>query len=67
MFLNFFGKKADWKRWSKKFLLHGKWKGDKKLLVSSRLMSDMDKILTHNKYENTLKGDKDLNKKIIKL
>ena len=27
------GKKTNWDSWSKKFLLHGKWKGDKKLLV----------------------------------
>ena len=48
----FLGKKADWKSWSKKFLLHGKQKGYKKLLISSGSMSDVDKIPTQNDYEN---------------
>ena len=65
--IEFLGKKADWVSWSKKFLLHGKQKGCKKLLVSSMSISGMDKIPMQNEYDNALKGGMDLDTKIIKL
>ena len=49
------------------FVSHGKQKGYKKLLLSSMSMSGIDKIPTQNKYENSLEGEMDLNKKIVKL
>ena len=61
------GKKTDWDSWFKKSLLHGKWKGYKKLLVSTSTTPSVDKILTQDKYESALDGDEDLNKKIVKL
>ena len=67
LIIEFSGKKADRESWSKKFLLHGKHKGYKKLLASSGSTSSMDKIPTQDKYENALEGDMDLNQKIIKL
>ena len=39
-------KKTDWDSWSKKFFLHGKWKGYKKLLVSTSTTPGVDKIPT---------------------
>ena len=49
------------------FLLHGKHKGYKKLLESSGSTSGMDWIATQDEHENTLEGEVDLDKKIIKL
>ena len=37
------------------------------MLLSSRSVSGMEKILTQDEYKSTLEGDIDLNKKIIKL
>ena len=37
-----------------------------KLSVSCGFMSGVDKIPLHEDYENALKGDMDLNKKIVK-
>ena len=65
--IEFLGKKVNQESWSKKFLLHWKQKGYKKLLVSSGSMSGMDEIPTQDEYENALKEDMDLNIKIIKL
>ena len=47
--------------------MHGKQKGYKKLLVSNGSMPGVDEIPTQDEYENALKGDTDLNKKILKL
>ena len=47
--------------------LHGKWKGYKKLLVSTGTTPGVDKIPTQEEYENALEGDDDLDKKIVKL
>ena len=63
--IEFSGKKTDWDSWSKKFLLHGKQKGYKKLLVSTGSMPGMDKSLTQDEYEEALKGNKDLNEMMI--
>ena len=57
------GKKHDWDIWSEKFLLHGKWKDYKKLLVSNGSTSLVDKVPTQDEYENALEGDMELNKK----
>ena len=65
--IEFSGKKTDWDSWSEKFLLHGKQKGHKKLLVSNGSTSGLDKIPTQDEYNNALEGDTDLNKMIIKL
>ena len=65
--IEFSGKKADWESLCEKFLLHGKQKGCNKLLLSSRSTLGMDKIPTQNEYKNALEGDRDLNKKIIKI
>ena len=65
--IEFPGKKADWESWSKKFLLHGKWKGYKKLLVNSASKLGMDEIPTQDEYHNTLKGNLDIEKKIINM
>ena len=65
--IDFMGKKAEWESWSEIFISHGKHKGYKKLLVSSRSMLGMDKIPTQDKYENALIGNIDLDKKILKL
>ena len=61
------GKKTDWERLSKKFLLCGKHKGYKKLLVSTGTTPGVDKFPTQEEYESTLEGDEDLDKKIVKL
>ena len=61
--IEFLGKKTDWDSWSKKFVLHGKWKGYKKLLVSNRSTSGVDKIPTQEEYENLMEGDIDIDKK----
>ena len=53
-------KKTNWDSWSKKFLLWGKWKGYKKLLVSNESTSDVDKIPTKDEYENTIELIKNL-------
>ena len=65
--IEFWGKKTDWNSWSKKFLLCGKQKGYKKLLVSTGTTPGVDKIPTQDEYESALDKDEDLNKKIIKL
>ena len=62
--IEFSGKKNDWDSWSKKFLLCGKWKGYKKLLVSTHTTPAVDKIPTQEEYENSLEGYDDLNKKL---
>ena len=59
--------KANWESWSEKFLLHGRWKGYKSLLVSSIFMTSMDKISTQDKYENALEDNMDLNEKDHKI
>ena len=46
--IEFLGKKTDGESWSKKFPLHGKQKGYKKLLVISGSTSGMDKIPTQD-------------------
>ena len=61
------GKKTDWDSWSEEFLLHGKWKGYKRLLVSTHTKSGVKKVLTQEEYENALEGNEDLDKKIVKL
>ena len=65
--IEFSGKKTDWNSWSKKFLLHGKWKGYKKLLVSTGTTHVVDKIPMQEEYQNALEGDEGLDKKIVKL
>ena len=65
--IEFFGEKADCESWFEKFLLNYKHKWYKKLLESSGSTSGVDKIPAQEEYENALKGDMDLNKKIIKL
>ena len=47
--------------------LHGKWKGYKKLLVSSIATPGVDKIPTQEEYESALMGDEDFDKRIVKL
>ena len=44
-----------------------KWKGYKKLLVSTGTIPGVDKIPTQEEYKSALEGDKDLNKNIVKL
>ena len=65
--LNFWAKKNNWESWSKNFLLHGLWEGYKKLLVSNRSMSGIDKIITQDEYQNAMEGETDLDKKVVKL
>ena len=65
--IEFLGKKTDWDRWPEKFLLCGKKKGCKKLFVSTGSMQGMDKSPMQHQYEEVLKGNEDLNKKIVKL
>ena len=65
--IEFLGKKTNWGSWSKKFFLCGKQKRYKKLLVSSGSTSGVDKIPTQDEYKNAMKGDTDLNKRILKL
>ena len=62
--IEFSGKKTDWDSWSEKFLLHGKWKGYKKLLVSTGTTPGVDKIPTQEEFDSALEGDDDLDKKI---
>ena len=61
--INFLDKKTNWGSWFKKFLLHGKQKGYKKLLVSNGSMSGVDKIPTQDEYKNGMEGGMDLDKK----
>ena len=63
----FLGKKTDWYSWSEKFLLHGKWKGYKKLLVSTRTTPGVDKSPTQEENESALEGDENPDKRIVKL
>ena len=63
----FLHKKTNWDSWSKKFLLHRKLEGYKKLLVSTGSTPGMDKIPTQEEYEDALKGNEELDKNIIKL
>ena len=63
----FSSKKVNCESSSEKFLSHGKQKGNKKLMVCSGSMSGMGKIPTQDEYKNSLEGDMDLDKKIIKL
>ena len=65
--IEFLSKKTDWENWSKKFLLHGKRKGYKKLIVSSGSMSGVDKIPPQDEYQNAIEGGMDLDNKITKL
>ena len=46
----------------KKFLFHGKWKGCKKLLVSTGATPGVDKITKQEEYESALEGNGDINK-----
>ena len=62
--IEFSGKKTDSDSWSEKFLLHGKQKGYKKLLVSASTTTGVDKIPMQEEYKSALEGDKDLNKKL---
>ena len=48
--------KTDWDSWSKKFPLHGKWKGYKQLLASKGSTSGMDKIPTQDEYKKAMQG-----------
>ena len=64
--IEFSEKKTDWDSWSKKFVLHGKRKDYKKLLVSTGTTPGMDKIPTQEEYNSMLEGDDDLKKKIVK-
>ena len=50
--IEFSGKKTDWDSWSKKFLSCGKWKGYKKLLVSTGTKPGVDKIPMQEEYES---------------
>ena len=65
--IEFSGKKTDWDSWSEKFLLHGKQKGYKKLLVSTGTTPGVDKIPMQEEYKSALEEDEDLNKKIVNL
>ena len=65
--IEFLGKKTDWESWSEKFLLCCKWKGYKKLLLSSGPTWVMEKIPTQDEYKNAMEGDTDIDKFIIKL
>ena len=60
------GKKTDLDSWWEKFLLHGKWKSNKKLLVRTRSIPGMDKIPTQEEYEGTCECNEVLDKKIVK-
>ena len=60
-----FWKKNDWDSLFEKFLLHGKWKGYKKLLVSTGTTPGVVKISMQEEYETELEGDKDLHKNIM--
>ena len=62
--IEFSEKKIYWDSWSKKFLLCGKQKGYKKLLVSTGTTPGVDKIPMQEEYKSALEGDKDLNKKL---
>ena len=61
--IEFLGKKTNWDSWSEKFLLHGKRKGYKKLLVSTGTTPGADKIVTQDEYESALEGNKELKMK----
>ena len=65
--IKFSVKKTDWDSWSEKFISRGKWKGYKKLLVSTGMTPGVDKIPMHEEYEEALEGDDELDKKIVKL
>ena len=52
--IEFLGTKDDCESWFKKFLLHGKHKGYKRLLVSSGSLSGVDKIPIQERYENAV-------------
>ena len=65
--IEFSGKKADQESCSEKFLLVGKHKGSKKLWMSSRSTSGVDKTPMQEVYENAFKSVTDINKQIIKL
>ena len=65
--IEFLGKKTDWDSLSENFLLHGNWKGYKKLLVSTDTTPGVDKIPTQDGYECVLEGNEDFDKKIVKL
>ena len=47
--------------------MHGKWKGFKKLLVSTDTTPGVDKSPMQEEYKSALEGDDDVNKKIVKL
>ena len=64
--VEYLGKRADWESWSEQFLLHEKRKGCKKLLVSNRSMSGVDKI-SQDLYKDAMEGNTDLKKKIMEL
>ena len=62
--VEFLGKKTDWDSWSEKFLSHEKWKGYKKLLVSTGTTPGVDKNPTQEEYENALERNNDLEKRL---
>ena len=62
--IEFSEKKTDWDSCSEKSLSHGKWKGYKKLLVSTGATPGVEKIPMQEKYENALEGDEDLAKRL---
>ena len=61
-----FGAKKDWECWSE-FLLLGKWKGYKKLLVGNGFTVVADKIPLLSEFERACERNSDLDKKIAKL
>ena len=60
--VEFLGKKTNWESWPEKFLLHGKQKGYKELLVNSGSMSSVDKIPSQDEWENVFEGCMDFDK-----
>ena len=62
--IKFLWKCSDWESWSEEFLLQGKRKGCKKLLMRDGSTVGFDKIPM---FEKILDGDADLDRKIFKL
>ena len=60
--IEFLGKKTHWDSRSEKVLSLRKWKGYKKLLVSTDTTPGVDKFLMQEEYESALEGDENLAK-----